>query len=159
MKKRTFIFAAGVMGLAASEPTAAAELRERVVSVRADSAVRIVQPARVSVRAATRLGFRYEFGRGVPQDYVLAATWYRHAAERGDPDAQHLLGLMYDRGHGVPVDFVEAHKWLNLAAAVANSRNREYYIRMRAAVASKMGRAEIAEAQWRASHWVPALVR
>lgn len=155
--KRTFIFAGIVLLLATAGPGDTAELRGRVVL--ADRVVVAERPAaRMSARSATQLGFRYETGRGVPQDYVLAAMWYRRAAELGDPNAQHLLGLMYDKGQGVPVDYVEAHKWLNLAAARASSRNRDYYTRMRNAVASKMPRPDVWDAQWRASHWAPTLV-
>ena len=39
-------------------------------------------------------------GRGVPQDRVQAAAWYRKAAEQGDPRAQFKLGLMYRYGPG-----------------------------------------------------------
>jgi len=39
-------------------------------------------------------------GRGVPQDRVQAAAWYRKAAEQGDPRAQFNLGLMYRYGPG-----------------------------------------------------------
>jgi TPR repeat protein len=64
-----------------------------------------------------------------------------------------LLGLLYDRGQGVPLDYVEAHKWLNLAAARAGRDDRDYYVRMRNAVASKLTRAQIYEAQRRARDW------
>ncbi|WP_354095625.1 tetratricopeptide repeat protein [Bradyrhizobium sp. RT10b] len=65
-------------------------------------------------RAQSHLGFMFETGRGVPQNYTEAAMWYRRAA---DSLAQYSLGLLYDRGQGVPRDIVEASKWLNLAAA------------------------------------------
>src|SRR5436190_8733450 len=80
-----------------------------------------------NARAQTRLGFMHETGRGVPQDYVVAAMWYRDAAEQGEPGAQHLLGLLYDKGFGVPLDLIEALKWVNLAAGRAPARYRDYY--------------------------------
>jgi len=40
------------------------------------------------------LGFMYDEGKGVPQDYVEAAKWYRKAAEQGNKAAQHNLSLM-----------------------------------------------------------------
>lgn len=46
----------------------------------------------------------YETGRGLPQDYMLAAAWYQRAAQQGYPRAQHLLGLLYDKGQGVAED-------------------------------------------------------
>ena len=48
-----------------------------------------------------------------------------------------------------------AYKWLNLAAARASIREREYFIRLRNAVASKMSRAQIAEGQHLALLWAP----
>ena len=85
-------------------------------------------------------------GLGVPQSYDAAASLYIGAAERGDPTGQHLLGLMYDKGHGVERDVVEAYKWLSLAAAAAPPREREPYLRIRDAVASKMSLAEVMRA-------------
>jgi TPR repeat protein len=73
--------------------------------------------------------------------------WYRRAAEQGEPTAQYLLGLMYDKGQGVPQDQVLAQKWLILAAAHASGRQREYYARIRDAVAFKLSPAQIREAQ------------
>ena len=110
---------------------------------------------RGQVRAQTQLGFMHETGRGVPQDYIMAAWWYRQAAEQGYPPAQHLLGLGYNKGHGVPLDYVEAHKWLNLSAVRANAANREYFARLRTAVGSEMSRSEIATAQRRTRVWYP----
>ena len=106
-----------------------------------------------SARYQAVLGYMYEAGRGVPQDYHLAAFWYRQAAEQGNVRAQHLLGLLYDRGQGVPLDYVEAHKWLNLAAARASSGDRDYFVRIRNAVASKLTRHQIYDAQRRARVW------
>jgi TPR repeat protein len=107
-------------------------------------------------RADAALGFKYEHGLGVPQNYVAAVDLYARAAEQGDPTGQYLLGLMYDKGHGVWPDTVLAHKWLNLAAAHApTTRYREYYLRLRNAVASKMTPSQISESQWLAYEWVP----
>jgi TPR repeat protein len=110
---------------------------------------------RGDAQAQAQLGFMYEHGRGVPQDYVAAVRWYMCAAEQGYPTAQYLLGLMYDKGHGVPRSDVLAYKWLNLAAAGAQPRAREYYLRIRDAVAAKLTAKQVAEAQWLASGFVP----
>jgi uncharacterized protein len=106
-------------------------------------------------RAQGLLGFMYEYGHGVPQDYVLAVMWYERGAEQGDPAAQYSLGLMYDKGKGLLPDVVIAHKWLILAAARAGRRERDTYIRLRDAVATKMSHAQIGLAQGLASEWVP----
>jgi TPR repeat protein len=110
---------------------------------------------RGNARAQARLGFMYEYGHGVPQDDNMAAWLYRQAAEQGDTAAQFSLGLMYDKGHGVAQDEVLAHKWLNLAAAHAPPRQREYYLRLRDAVASKMTEGQVAQAQALALRWRP----
>ncbi len=109
-----------------------------------------------SANADAMLGFKYEHGLGVPQSFAVAVDLYMRAAERGDPTGQYLLGLMYDKGHGVWQDEVLAHKWLNLAAAHEPApRNREYYLKLRNAVASKMTPAQIYAAQSLAVQWVP----
>lgn len=108
---------------------------------------------RGDARAQARLGFAYEYGYGVPQNYVIAVMWYRRAAMRGDATAQYLLGLMYDRGQGVDEDTVIAQKWLILAVANATSRQRDNYLRIRDAVASKMTAQEVVRAQALAYAW------
>jgi TPR repeat protein len=110
---------------------------------------------RGNLKAQTRLGFMYENGIGVPQDYHLAARWYHRAAEQGEPRAQHDLGILFNKGFGVRVNFIEAYKWLNLAAARARTSDRGYYARLRDAVASKLNYSELAEGQLRASLWRP----
>jgi hypothetical protein len=109
--------------------------------------------------AQAYLGFMFETGRGVPQNYTEAAMWYRRAAEQGDSLAQYSLGLLYDRGQGVPQDIVEANKWLNLSTAAAPRRAREARARIRDAVTTKMTRGEIARARLRALEWVPTRER
>lgn len=108
---------------------------------------------RGNAEAQMMLGFMYATGQGVPQAYDAATYWYRLSAEQGNTTAQHLLGLMYDKGHGVPLSEIEAYKWLNLAAARAPKANRDYYQRLRDAVASKMTRGQITIGQWRALEW------
>jgi hypothetical protein len=109
--------------------------------------------------AQSYLGFMFQTGRGVPQNYTEAAMWYRRAAEQGDGRAQYSLGLLYDRGQGVPRDIVEASKWLNLATAAAPRRAREARARIRDAVTTKMTRGEIAQARLRALEWAPSRER
>ena len=57
--------------------------------------------------------------------------------------------------HGVPQDFILAYKWLNLAAARASKREREYFVRLRNAVASKMSTDQIVVGQRLALLWAP----
>jgi uncharacterized protein len=106
-------------------------------------------------RAQALLGFMYENGFGVPQAYDAAADLYLRAAVQGDPGGQSRLGLLYDKGHGVPQNVILSYKWLNLAAAHATKRERDYYLRLRNAVASKMSSDQIVQGQWLALNWGP----
>ena len=119
--------------------------------------------ARGNARALGRLGFRYESGFGVPQNYAAAADLYLRAAEQGDAFAQCRLGLSYDKGHGVPTDLILSYKWLDLATARASRRQRDFYQRLRDAVAQKMSLEQVVEGQrlaliW-SEHWAAARYR
>lgn len=109
--------------------------------------------------AQSYLGFMFETGRGVPQNYTEAAMWYRRSAEQGDSLAQYSLGLLYDKGQGVPRDIVEASRWLNLSTAAAPPAAREARARIRDAVGTKMTRGEIARARLLALGWYPVRER
>ena len=121
------------------------------------AAARKIGPSaeRGNARAQAYLGFMYQYGRGVPQNYGLAVYWYRRSAEQGNPVAQHLLGLMYDQGHGLLPDHVLAYMWLSLAAARTRGVEHEDNIRLRDAVASKMSLGQLSDAQHLAALWVP----
>lgn len=153
------IVAAGTVEVMAAEGPAAIVKHRRPAAtvVRGASILRLAEHG--NARAQAQLGFMYEYGRGVPQDFVLASVWYHRAAEQGNPHGQHLLGLLYNKGRGVPENLIEAYKWLNLAAAGAGPRSRNYYILMRDAISSKMDRYEIAEAQRRGREWRPVRER
>ena len=56
-------------------------------------------------------------GRDVPQDYEMAALWFRRAAEGGHVGAQAMLGRMHYWGEGLPRDVVAAAEWYRRAAA------------------------------------------
>ena len=71
------------------------------------------------------LGFMYENGTGVLQDYAEAVKWYRLSAEQGNAEAQYSLGFMYSSGTGVIHDYAEALKWYRLAAEQGNA-NAQY---------------------------------
>jgi len=77
--------------------------------------------AQGNARAQNNLGFIYNNGYGVPQDYKEALKWYRLAAEQGDAMPQYNLGLIYKNGHGVSQDYKEAAKWLRKAAEQGHS--------------------------------------
>jgi hypothetical protein len=67
----------------------------------------------------------YEFGEGVQQNYILAAKWYRKAAEHvpdlgGAGQGRNNLGLLYLNGLGVPKDYVQAYMWFRLSNSDTN---------------------------------------
>jgi TPR repeat protein len=117
--------------------------------------VNILTPLALRGNASAQafLGFLFENGYGAPQVYDAAADLYIQASIQGNPFGQAMLGLMYDKGQGVPQDFILAYKWLNLAAARAPKSNRDYVLRLRNAVASKMSPVQIAEGQRLAMLW------
>jgi len=165
MKKAVTMAFAGFIGLlVASGPICAAS---RLGGTAAFAGGNYVEAANKAGPLAERgdapsqalLGFMYEHGRGVAQDYGAAIYWYTCAADQGHPTAQYLLGLMYDKGHGVVRSDVLAYKWLNLAAAHAQPGIRDYYLRIRDAVAVKLTASQVAEAQWLASNFVPKAQR
>src|ERR1019366_6419097 len=93
----------------------------------------------------------YEKGRGVAQDDVEAAKWYRLAANQGHAQAQFNRGVAYDNGRGVVQDEVLAHLWFNLSVAQGNqeaAKNRDI-------VARRMTPAQSAQAQKLAREWKP----
>jgi uncharacterized protein len=120
-------------------------------------AVRDLSPEawRGNPKAQAILGFLFENGFGTPQSYEIAADLYHNAALQGNPFAQCMLGLLYDKGHGVPQDVILAYKWLVVGAAHAPKRERDYYLRLRDAVSSKMSAGQIVEGQRLASSWAP----
>jgi TPR repeat protein len=151
---------AALIALCASGAVHAQSLRDGVAAYNRQDFVRasnvfIPLAERGVAPAQTWLGFMFQTGRGVPQNYTEAAMWYRRAAEQGDSLAQYSLGLLYDKGQGVPRDVIEASKWLNLSTAAAPPRAREARARIRDAVTTKMTRGEIARARARALGWAP----
>ena len=128
-------------------------VRSGLICARTDSTVRGQPARRGNARAEALLGYMYEHGLGVPQSWPAAVDYYLLAAEQGDATGQYLLGLMYDKGFGVSRDIVQAYKWLELAAAHGPKNNREYFLRLRDAVASKMTRAQLDLGQQLALEW------
>ena len=76
--------------LGAVEPTRAASMSDALTAyARGDYAAAAKRLTRLAAagdaRAQGLLGFMYEYGHGVPQDYVIAVMWYMRGAEQGDP--------------------------------------------------------------------------
>ncbi len=72
------------------------------------------------VPAQIALGTMYDRGDYVTATPGLAASYYRKAAEQGDPLAEWLLGRMYYLGSGVSRDLPQAERWLRPAAEQGN---------------------------------------
>ena len=145
------------LALAALAPAQAAPLDGTYRAGDFPRAIKRIGPAaeRGDPRAQAYLGFMYQYGRGVAQNYALAAYWYRRSAEQGNATAQHLLGLMFDKGLGVPTNHVAAHVWLSLAAARTKGPDHEDNVRLRDAVAAKMSFGQLYDAQALAQTWAP----
>ena len=90
----------------------------------------------------------YADGEGVQQDYVLAAQWYRKAAEHvpdrgGAGQGRNDLGLLYMEGLGVPKDYVRAYMWFSLT----NFESNLSYAK------DQMTPAQVFEAERMAAEW------
>jgi TPR repeat protein len=64
----------------------------------------------------TNLGWYYEHGRGVAQDYAKAREWYEKAAAKGHAMGMGNLGALYSNGQGVAQDHAKAREWFEKAA-------------------------------------------
>ena len=69
-----------------------------------------------NARAQTYLGWMYENGKGVTQDYKEAVLWYREAALQGNVLALYSLGRLFELGQGVPRDYGQAADMYGQAA-------------------------------------------
>jgi TPR repeat protein len=87
------------------------------------TALQLIRPLakRGDAAAQFSLGGMFDTGKGVSQDPVQAAFWYRKAANQGAPLAQLSLGMMYYTGEGLPQDYSMAAAWLRKAADQGNS--------------------------------------
>ena len=101
------------------------------------------------MNAQYNLAVIYYEGTLTKQDYAKALTWYKRAADQGNTMAQHNLGLMFAHGIGTTQDRVRAYKWFELSGsgdAIAATTEMQ-------AIAPRMTKAEIADAQQRAEVW------
>jgi TPR repeat protein len=67
--------------------------------------------------AQYRLGYCYESGKGVEQNFSIANKWYAKAGEQGYVDAQYKLGHSYRTGRGTRIDLPTALNWYKKAAS------------------------------------------
>ena len=71
--------------------------------------------------AQCSLGYCYDMGQGVEQDYSQAVYWYRKSAEQGNSLGQNNLGYCYQHGQGVEKDYSQAVYWYKKSAEQGNS--------------------------------------
>ena len=142
-----------ILTLVAAQPSYASP-REPAIYRAADKIMGLAK--RGDVKAQAQLGWMYETGRGVPQNFFEAAKWYSRAAVQGNGWAQFELGMLYNKGEGVVRDFVLSYMWLSLSASQAVGEDRDFKARMRDALASKMTREQVAAAQEMARTWFKA---
>ena len=67
-----------------------------------------------------KLGTKYEYGKGVEQNYEKAALYYYDAAVQGHARSQCNLGWFYENGFGVEKNLQTAKEWYEKAAAQGN---------------------------------------
>jgi TPR repeat protein len=99
--------------------------------------------------AQVTLGQMYENGEGVPQDYGLAAYWYRKAADHtldlgGAGVGANSLVQLYQDGHATSQDYVFVY--LSYAYTQDKDGMQE--------VAHKMSASQLADAQRRVREWM-----
>lgn len=76
--------------------------------------------------AQNDIGYLYEKGIGVEQDYEKAKVWYQRAALKNFAIAQYNLALLYKNNHlKVGTDFAKAFSWFQ--AASENGDEKSHY--------------------------------
>jgi len=102
----------------------------------------------VDAPGGSKRGIRDDGGGEFPNDYSLAAIWYRRAAEQGDEYSQNSLGILFDNGQGVPQDYAEAYFWYSLASA-----KQPHLAENRDNAASHLTKTVLLQTQERARKW------
>jgi uncharacterized protein len=67
----------------------------------------------------TNLGWLYQNGQGVVQDYTKACDLFQKAADAGNTDAMSNLGALYRDGLGFAQDYDKAREWFQKAIDAA----------------------------------------
>lgn len=75
------------------------------------------QAQKGNAAAMYKIGIFYYFGlRGLRRDHTKALSWFKKAAERGEPRSMEILGEIYATGAGVERNYTKALEWLTLAS-------------------------------------------
>ena len=71
--------------------------------------------------AMNQIGYLYECGFGVEQDYAAAMEWYEKSADLGNSTAIYNIGYLYYYGFGVEQDYAVAMEWFKKSADLGYS--------------------------------------
>lgn len=93
--------------------------------------------------AQFNLGQLYYTGKGAPQNYKQAATWYAKAGEQGYASGLNNLGVMFKKGEGFPQNYIQACALYNVAASLGSAEG----VQNRDAIQMLMTPSQISEAQ------------
>jgi len=77
------------------------------------------------INAQYYLAVMLDSGKGVDEDHVQSAMWYRKAASRGHVEAQYNLAIAYAMGEGVVQNMKKSIYWMK-KAALNGSINSQY---------------------------------
>lgn len=100
------------------------------------------------VQATNALGFFYEQGKGVPQNFAKAAATYLRAMKAGDPTAMLNRGSMYLNGRGVNKDPQSAYMHFLLASAYArDDETRQASQKLKEEVEATLTKQQVAKGQ------------
>lgn len=166
-KKRVLLFLAivsvvALMGCQQAATSAPVAKREPSHNQQQLTAAQDFADFKVKANSGDRLaqymvGYRYENGDGVEQDYALAAQWYQKAADQGYAAAQYSLGLLYEKNLGVPQDYEKAYFWLSLAASAYSERDgnlRSEVVSARDYAARHLTRTKLLEVQEQTAQFI-----
>lgn len=74
-------------------------------------------------KAQLHIGYFYDIGQGVKQDYKIANEWYKKSALQGNNIAASNLGINYSNGYGTDINKEQAFYWFKKGA----TDNNNYY--------------------------------
>jgi hypothetical protein len=104
------------------------------------------------------LGLMFREGKGVLQDYEVAANWFERSATGGEDASAEEIARAYANGRGRHRDLAVAYTWANIAAARASDEvTRARVTELRARLVSYLGPNQISLAQQRALEWRPGI--
>jgi TPR repeat protein len=139
-----FVYAEGGAGLAADDAAAARQFESA--------------GAGGEVLGQVMIATLYLEGRGVVMNGDQAMTWYRKAAEQGNPEAFYALGRLRASGAAeISADAIEAYKWLSLGIiSSTNVGKRRTFRTDLEALQQKMDAAQLAVGNERVQQWLAA---